>query len=285
MNLNCQLQPLTLAVALALIPLAGGATEPCGDFGECKVLIEINATDGDIGFHFLMDGDELRGAALLNPKHKRIFHYKVRRELREQTLTEIFAESAEPLCFDPTLDDDPENDDEDFVTLEDFIARWTPGTYRFVGVDENFERSFGASELTFNLPAAPTDLEFELEADDESFEGSISWAPGDDLGECSDGMALLPTPPADVPIAAWEVVFEPEVDGRESFPYVVRIPGDVEELEVEVPDDYLESLPPNTPAKIEVGAIGFDDNATFSEEGEICVNKTRKNGCGFEDED
>ena len=285
MNPTLQLRPLVLAVALASLPLAAGATEPCGDFGECKVLIEINATDGDIGFHFLMDGDELRGAALFNPKHKRIFSYKVRRELREQTLTETFAESAEPLCFDPTLDDDPENDDEDFVTLEDFIERWTPGTYRFVGVDENFERSFGASELTFNLPAAPTDLEFELEPDDDSFEGSISWAPGDDLGECSDGMELLPMPPADVPVAAWEVVFEPEVDGREGFTYVVRIPGDAEELEVEVPDDYLESLPPNTPAKIEVGAIGFDDNATFSEEGEICVNETRKNGCGFEDED
>ncbi len=285
MNPTLQLRPLVLAVALASLPPATGATEPCGDFGECKVLIEINATDGDIGFHFLMDGDELRGAALFNPKHKRIFSYKVRRELREQTLTETFAESAEPLCFDPTLDDDPENDDEDFVTLEDFIERWTPGTYRFVGVDENFERSFGSSELTFNLPAAPTDLEFELEPDDDSFEGSISWAPGDDLGECSAGMELLPMPPADVPIAAWEVVFEPEVDGREGFTYVVRIPGDAEELEVEVPDDYLESLPPNTPAKIEVGAIGFDDNATFSEEGEICVNETRKNGCGFEDED
>ncbi len=285
MNPTIPLRPLAMAVALASLPLAASATEPCGDFGECKVLIEINATDGDIGFHFLMDGDDLRAAVLYNPNHRRIFRYRVHRELREQTLTETFAESAEPLCFDPTLDDDPENDDEDFVTLEDFLDRWNAGTYHFVGIGEDGERSFGASELTFNLPAAPTDLEFELEPDDDSFEGSISWAPGDDLGECSDGMELLPTPPADVPVAAWEVVFEPEVDGHEGFTYVVRIPGDVEELEVEVPDDYLEALPPNTPAKIEVGAIGFDDNATFSEEGDICVNETEENGCGFEEED
>ena len=58
-----------------------------------------------------------------------------------------------------------------------------------------------------------------------------------------------------------------------------------EDLEVEVPDDYLETLPDNTPVKIEVGAIGFDDNATFSEEGDICVNETEENGCGFDDDD
>jgi hypothetical protein len=74
--------------------------------------------------------------------------------------------------------------------------------------------------------------------------------------------------------------------------YVVRIPGDAEELEVEVPDDYLETLPDNTPAKAEVGAIGFDDNATFSEVDEICLNDTNPdgdedglNGCGFEVEE
>ena len=57
---------------------------------------------------------------------------------------------------------------------------------------------------------------------------------------------------------------------------------------------YLETLPANTPAKIEVGAIGADDNATFSEEDEICLNdedpdgtwddeeEAILNGCGFE---
>lgn len=277
-----RLRPLTLAVALSSLPLAAGAVEPCGDFGECKVLIEINATDGDIGFHFLMDGDELRAAVLYNPNRHRIFAYTVHRQLREQTLTETFAESAEPLCFDPTLDDDPDNDDEDFVTLEDFIDRWPVGTYRFVGINEDGEQSFGAAELTFNLPAAPVRLRYQEEPDDDSVEGSISWLPGRNLGECSDGMNALPMHPADVPVKLWEVVLEPEVEGfGESLTYVVRIPGDTEELEVEVPDDYLESLPPNTPAKIEVGAIGFDDNATFSEKGDFCLNKTRI-GCDFD---
>lgn len=288
MNRNKKTVTTALATAIGLlVGSAAPATEPCGDFGECKVLVEINSTDGDIGFHFLMDGDNLRRAALFNPEHRKIFAYTTRRELGEQYLTETFAESAEPLCFDPAEDDDPENDDEDFVTLEDFLDRWQAGTYYFFGIGEDLEMSYGESELTFNLPAAPAELEYEEEKDGGDIEGEISWERGDDLGECSDGMHLLPMAPADVPVAAWEVVLEPDVDGIVgSYTYKVRIPGDAEELEVEVPDDYLETLPDNTPVKIEVGAIGFDDNATFSEEGDICVNETEENGCGFdEDED
>ena len=55
----------TVLKAAAVIGVVGmfttpvTATEPCGDFGECKAIIEINSTDGDVGFHFLMDGDDL----------------------------------------------------------------------------------------------------------------------------------------------------------------------------------------------------------------------------------
>ena len=53
--------PTTTALAAALAAGFAGdvnATEPRGDFGECKVLVEINSSDGDIGFHFLADGDD-----------------------------------------------------------------------------------------------------------------------------------------------------------------------------------------------------------------------------------
>ena len=290
----------TTVLAAAIAALAGGsagivnATEPCGDFGECKVLIEINSTDGDIGFHFLMDGDDLIRADLLNPSFEKIFSYSVRRELRQQYLTETFAESAEPLCFDPMTDDDMENDDEDFITLTEFIDRWSAGTYHFRGFGDGGELSEGESELTFNLPAAPTELEWVAEKEGGEVEFEIAWEPGYDLGECSAGMELLPMAPADVPVAAWEVVLEPDVEDGNilgSMEYVVRIPGDAEELEVEVPDDYLEALPDNTPAKIEVGAIGFNDNATFTEVDEICLNEDDPDkfddvdGCGFEIEE
>ena len=304
----------TTALGAAIAALLAGAgvanaTEPCGDFGECKALVEINSSDGDIGFHFLMDGDELIMAALFNPDREKIFKYFTRGELREQTLTETFAESAEPLCFDPTTDDDPENDDEDFVTLEEFLERWQPGKYRFYGFNEDWELSRGASKLTFKLPAAPAELEWEVEEDEYEpgeFEYEISWEEGDDLGECADYDRLtalvaagdLPQHPVQVKVAAWEIVLEPDVDDGDplgAMVYSVRIPGDAQELEIEVPDDYLEALgEENVPAKIEVGAIGKDDNATFTEEDEICLNDTDPegtwdddeeaflNGCGFE---
>ncbi len=294
----------TSALGMAIAGLVGsagiaGATEPCGDFGECKVLVEINSSDGDIGFHFLMDGDDLRAAVLFNPDHRKIFSYHTRRELREQFLTETFAESAEPLCFDPTTDDDDENDEEDFVTLEEFLDRWDAGLYRFFGIGADWELSFGASPLTFELPAAPAELEWTVEPGDEpgEFEYEISWEPGDDLGECADYDQLadlvangdLPQHPEDVDVVAWEVVLEPDVDDGDplgSMKYVVRIPGDADELEIEVPDDYLEALgEDNIPAKIEVGAIGADDNATFTEADEICLNEVGEDGCGFDEEE
>ena len=285
------------AAVTALVGASAGianATEPCGDFGECKVLVEINSTDGDVGFHFLMDGSDLRYGALFNPKKRKIYSYGARRELARQFVTETFNESAEPLCWYPEEGDDEYG--EDVVTLRQFLRRWHEGTYYFFGIGDDWELSFGESELSFELPAAPTNLMYvtEEEIDDDGeidVEGEISWDEGDDLGECEIGLSDLETPPEEVPVLAWEVVLEPDVDDGDplgSMKYVVRIPyadedGEETEREVEVPDDYLETLPDDTPAKVEIGAIGYDDNATFTEIGDICLNEV--DGCEDEEEE
>ena len=254
---------------------AAVATEPCGDFGECKVLVEINATDGDIGFHFLMDGDDLLSAMIHDPDGELVFEDTASGPLAEQYLTETFAESAEPLCFDPLGDDDPENDEEDFVTLGEFLDRWTPGIYMFTGFGDDDELSEGATELKFELPAAPADLMYD--------DGVISWSAGDDLGECASNAELaamvpdvLPVHPEDVLVDAWEVVFEPDTEDGDplgQMKFTIRLPGDIATMEVTVPEDYLAALPENTLVKIEVGAIGAEDNATFTEMFDVCVNE------------
>jgi len=288
------------AAIAALVGSAGiaNATEPCGDFGECKVLVEINSSDGDVGFHFLMDGSDLRYGALFNPKHRKIYSYGARREMARQFVTETFNESAEPLCWYPEPEDDEYG--EPVVTLEEFIDRWSDGTYYFFGIGDGWELSFGESELTFDLPAAPTELDWVVEEDEHEpgeFEYEITWEAGDDLGECGDrqevlelfGDGVLPSDPETVEVVAWEVVLEPDVDDGDplgAMKYVVRIPGDADEFEVEVPDDYLEALgEDNVPAKIEVGAIGAGENATFTEMDEICLNEVGEDGCGFEEEE
>jgi hypothetical protein len=279
------LLPITLwGTAAAILAMAvttiAMATEPCDDFGECKVLVEINSSDGDIGFHFLMDGDDLNSAMIHDPNGQLVFEDSASGPLLDQKLTETFAESAEPLCFDPTTDDDEENDDEDFVTLDEFLERWTPGTYMFTGLGDDDEMSEGETELKFELPAAPQDLMYD--------DGVISWSPGDDLGECATNTELaalvpgtLPVHPEDVEVDAWEVVFEPEAEDGDilgSMKYTVRVPGDIALLAVTVPEDYLAALPDDTLVKIEVGAIGAEDNATFSELSDVCVNETDEGG-------
>lgn len=275
-NASTTILRFALGAVLALGATAATATEPCGDFGECKALIEINATDGDIGFHFLMDGDDLNAGRIHDPNGTKVFEDQAKGPLAEQKLTETFAESAEPLCWA-----DPEADpDEEIVTLEEFLDRWAAGAYVFTGTSDGGEKSEGETELTHALPAAPADVDFD---------GSvISWAAGDDLGNCASFSELadlvadgtLPVHPEDVPVAAWEVVLEPDVadgDPTGNLVFSIRVPGDVSPREVTVPADYLASLPDDTPVKIEVGAIGADDNATFSEEDGFCVNEVA--GC------
>lgn len=279
MKQNHPMPNALLAVAAAVVMAAGAtaamATEPCGDFGECKVLIEINASDGDIGLHFLMDGDDLNSARIHDPNGVKIFEDYAKGPMREQKLTETFVESAEPLCWD-----DGEVDLDEIVTLEEFLDRWAEGTYVFTGSGDGGEKSEGETELSYDLPAAPTEVDFD---------GSvISWDAGDDLGECATEQELETifaggTHPKDVTVSAWEIVFEPDVEDGDptgNLKFSIRVPGGISPKEVTVPMDYLDSLPADTPVKIEVGAIGVDDNATFTEEDGFCINEDE--GCADE---
>ena len=219
---------LGLMLALGAVP-STFATEPCGDFGECKVLVEINASDGDIGFHFKMDGDDLITATLRDPNGRRVFFDMARGPLFRQKLTEVFAESSEPPCWDQEGEADPD----EIVTLPEFLLRWTPGTYRFLGRGMRGERSRGSTVLTFDLPAAPADVEFD---------GSVvSWAPGTDLGNCSDDLSDLIADglpdPALVAVDHYEIVMEPDVedgDPLKADTFSIRVPGTISPMEVTV---------------------------------------------------
>ena len=269
----------TTAFVLGSAASVAMATEPCGDFGECKALIEINSSDGDVGFHFLMDGDDLNFAMIYDPNGAKVFQDHAKGPLMEQKMTETFVESAEPLCWESP---DAEEDD-DIVTLEDFLDLWAEGTYTFTGSSDDGEKSEGETELTYMLPAAPMDLDFDGTV--------ISWAPGDDLGNCADYERLmglvddevLEVHPAGVTVDEWEVVLEPDVDDGDplgSLKFTIRVAGDLLPLEVSVPAEYLAYFDDDTPGKIEVGAIGGEDNATFTEV-DICINEDE--GCEEED--
>jgi hypothetical protein len=268
-----------LLSALTAAAPAVHATEPCGDFGECKVLVEINASDGDIGLHWLADGDDLVGTEILDPRGRRIFANGAFGPLRAQRLTETFGESAEPVCR-AALAEEP---DDAVVTLTQFVRRWPAGPYAFHGSGTDGEALHGRTALTYWLPAAPRRLNYSR--------GVITWEPGAGLGACATPTELwglvdagvLPIHPMNVPVHAWEVTLDLEDGSQRSF--TVRLParGPSAQLSLTVPPEFLDSVGFDTPAKIEVGAIGGrleigdDDNATFTELSGLCLRRNR--GC------
>ena len=278
---NALLASAAAVVVMGVSITSATATEPCGEFGECKALIEINATDGDVGFHFLVDGDDLISVRLHDPYGAKVFEDYAKGPLRDQKFTETFVESAEPLCSDEDADPDDE-----IVFLEEFLERWAAGTYVFTGSGDGGEKLEGETMLTYNIPAAPADVMYNGK------KGVISWDAGDDLGECATAGELddlvddgfLPIHPEDVPVDAWEVVFEPDVEDGDpigKLKFIIRVDGEIAKKEVTVPKDYLASLPDDTLVKIEVGAIGGEDNATFTEIFDVCINVDE--GCEEED--
>ncbi|HXW10588.1 MAG TPA: hypothetical protein VD737_08240, partial [Steroidobacteraceae bacterium] len=190
-----------------------------------------------------------------------------------------FGESSEPVCR-PWLAEDP---DDEVVTLPQFVRRFPAGTYRVRGLTGDGEPVNGRTALTYWLPAAPDSVAYSG--------GVITWEAGTSLGACATrdqlwrlvGNGVLPIHPMNVPVAAWEVVLELEDGSHRSFS--VRLParGNRAQTSVTVPAEFLSAVAPDTPAKIEVGAIGGrlatgdDDNATFTELVDLCLN--RRNGC------
>jgi hypothetical protein len=247
------------------------ADQPCGELEECRVLIEINASAGDIGFHVLFDAEGWDQARIIGPDGKKIFREQASGRLRNQKLTENFFESAEPVC-EAALAQDP---DDEVVTLPEFLERFPAGVYDFrVKLKKSGELA-GATTLTHNIPAAPAEVDFD---------GSrISWRYGNDLGVCTTfppGFVLA----GEGDIIGYEVVLEPEDVAFSKFKFTIQVPSRVPApaaYSITVPAEYLASLPVNTPLKVEVGAIerrpnGSFGNQTFTEENGFCNNANQE---------
>lgn len=263
---------LSLWKAAAVIPLFGAASSWAGgwvpevdEFSEFEPIVEINATDGDVGFHMLLDGDPWRFAKVYDPRWLRLISGYAGGPLNRQGITEFFLESAEPLCWD-----DPEEEGERIITVAQFIRRFQAGTYTAFGwtIENTMLRSEG--ELTHALPAAPVvEIEVITEDEDGEVEVVVHFAPGTDLGQCAFDDADIPDP-ASVPVVRWEVVVEPDDDAVEEAglpfaKFTVQLLGD--ERSVEVPEEFLEPYLDAgiTEFKGEVGAKEASGNQTFTE--------------------
>jgi hypothetical protein len=239
------------------------AQEP---FSETKVIVEINATDGDIGFHALLDADAWHEVTISEPGGHLLFKEKAKGSLAEQGLTENFFESDEPLCS-PTL---VEEEDDVVVTLAEFQERFPAGDYVFIGKSNEGDTLADTATLTYNLPAAPDIEDFDGTGNVPTGDAEIFWDEGEDLGECPfDG--LIP-PPGSVAEVGWEITVEPEDEEAVSPLRVFTIQLPPNQTSVIVPQDFLDSYVAQgvTVFKFEVGAIEASGNQTFSE-GVFCT--------------
>lgn len=263
-----QIAFLPRSLALSLPLMAAGVTPGVGladveEFEEAKVIVEINATDGDVGFHALADADEWRFLKLTDPNGDKLLTMRARKGLRKQGLAEQFFESAEPLC-----EPDPEEPDERVVTLAEFVERFPAGAYRFVAVSLEGDLFISDRELTYNLPAAP-DISLTEDMPFPANDVVIMWEPGDDLGEsCHDHSLVndgIIADPAGVPVIGWEVVVEVDEDEAPERVFSAQVPP--EQTFVSVPSDFLQQFLDLgfTEFKFEVGAIEESGNQTFSE--------------------
>jgi hypothetical protein len=258
---------LACPLLLAGFVSTGWADE--AEFDETAVIIEINGTDGDVGFHAKFDADAWYNVQMHDPDDRKVFAEKAFGPLKTQGLTENFFESAEPLCVP-----DPEDEEELVVALAEFLDRFPAGDYILTGKNNENEWLSGSAELTWNIPAAPDIGETDGEEFDSAEDVVLEWAEGDNLGgKCDDqdlvSDGIIPDP-ADVEIVGWEAVVEPDCDDIEFEPervFSAQLPADY--TSVTVPEEFLQSYLDEdcSEFKFEVGAIEESGNQTFSEGG------------------
>ncbi|HKJ18764.1 MAG TPA: hypothetical protein VJ984_15525 [Xanthomonadales bacterium] len=255
------------ALLAAITSVTAFATQPvmAQEFGEVLVRIEVNATDGDVGFHALLDADAWRWLRLDDADGNKVFNAKPFAGARTQGMTEVFFESSEPVCVA-----DPEEPDVRVQTLAQFVDLFPEGEYVAHARTLDNEKLRETTDFTYDIPAAP-DIELTEDMTLSIDDAVIMWEPGDDLGEDCHDQSLIDngtiTDHADVEVVRWEVVVEPAEDDDLEFvqKFTAQVPGD--QMFVTVPADFLQSYFDQgiTTMKFEVGGMEESGNQTFSE--------------------
>ena len=94
--LNIPVYILAAAMSTSTLALAGDYHDNDDEepFDEARLFFELNDTDGDLGIHGKIDGDEWKFLEIEDPRDRRMLLILVRGRLKRQGLTELFSESA-----------------------------------------------------------------------------------------------------------------------------------------------------------------------------------------------
>ncbi len=216
------------AALLAAEPLAAAEDEI--PFAVANVIAELNNTDGDLGFHALIDGDPWKLMEIRDPSGARVLRVRPTGRLRMQGLTEIFFESAEP--------------EFDELSPEEFFARFPEGVYEISGVSTEGDAMESEAAFSHVMPAPPEFLSPEqTDCDDPVWIPAgpvlIEWAPvtasHPEIGRSDPGIVIagyeLALSREDGPALSLNFRLGPDVTAVTAPPELVT-PGHVYKYEV-----------------------------------------------------
>ena len=129
------------AAALVLLAAVVGPAAQAAKLSKAELFVEINVTDGDAGVQVFLDGEGWRRMKIIDPDGVKIVDTRNRGSVKIQGITEFFFESAEPSF--------------DVQTLEELMALFPEGVYRFEGTTTEGEVLTGKTRLTHNFPEGP----------------------------------------------------------------------------------------------------------------------------------
>lgn len=217
---HCKANNLRRWVLLALVAVGLTAFDVAraGEelpFTVAQVLLQLNDTDGDLGFHARIDGDPWKRLVIENPDERTLLYLTLRRQLRRQGLTEFNFESAEP-----TFDE---------LAPEVFFNRFPEGPYEIEGKGFDGIEYESVSNLSHIIPAAPGDLTVSGEMAPEDCDGVIPIATGPIVISWA---AVENSHPelgreGNVEVESYEVAVE-----GETVDYTIDVEGDVTSVEL-----------------------------------------------------
>jgi hypothetical protein len=217
---------LVLALLLAMFVLCLSAPAKAATFEAARIYIEYNSTDNDLGFHVFLDAEDWKSVKIINPNGVTIFDATGKAAYGALGLSELFFEGAEP-----SLDDFP---------LDDLLALFPEGKYKFVGVTVAGKRLTSTSTFTHAVPAGPV---VSSQVDGDSV--IIHWEE-------------VTSPPPGFPNEAIEIVgYQVLVD-----PFEVTLPAS--SRQVTLPPEFVQSLAKGAHV-FEVLAIEASGNQTITQ--------------------
>ena len=194
-----------VAGAGSLIMSPAGPAQEAGElpFSEAQLYFELNHTDGDLGFHGLIDGDAWKSLEIEAPNEALLMNVWIRNNLRRQGLTEIFFESDEP-SFDE-------------LSPAQFFQHFPQGIYEVEGItleDEELEAEIRVSHV---MPGPPGGIKVNGRNSAVNCDATlpvVSEPVTLDWNAVTKSHPTVGTPNVNVTVLKYEVVGEIEREGQ-----------------------------------------------------------------------